>query len=421
VRTVEDRDTLDVARIRRDFPILETKLYDGLPLVYLDNAASTHTPLPVVEAITRCYTSCYANVHRGVHWLSEQTTAAYEEARDKVRGFLNAAHAEEVVFTRGTTEGINLVARSWGDANLRAGDEILLTELEHHSNLVPWQQLSERTGAVIRYIPVNADGQLQWEQLDELLTARVKLVAMAAVSNVLGTILPLEKIIPRAHEVGARVLVDAAQSVPHMPTDVQALGCDFLAFSGHKMCGSSGIGALYVRREILAGMPPFQGGGSMIRKVEMERSTYADPPQRFEAGTPAIVPAIALGAAVDYLQTIGLDAIHEHERRLTKRAHELLSTLSGVRLLGPEPDDKAGVVSFTLVNQKGREIHPHDVAHLLDRQGVAVRAGHHCTMPLHRKLCLSATTRASFYLYNTWEEVEVFVTALDKVKHVFQR
>lgn len=413
---------LDPLALRRDFPILDLRLHEaGVPLAYLDNAATTQSPRPVVEAMVRAYEGGYANVHRGIHWLSDQATIAYEGAREKVRGFVGAETIEEIVFTRGTTEAINLVARSWGDANVRAGDEILLTLLEHHSNIVPWQQLAARTGAVLRYIPIHDDGKLDLSTLDQLLTKKTRLLAVTAVSNVLGTITPLAELIPRAQAVGARVLVDAAQSVPHTVTDVRKMGADFLAFSGHKMLAGSGIGGLYAKRALLEAMPPFQGGGSMIHRVELERFTPAELPAKFEAGTPAIVPAIALGAAIDYLNQIGMAEILEHEHRLVRETHEALARFSTLKILGPPPAEKGGVVTFSLRGPHGREIHPQDIAQVLDRQGVAVRAGHHCAMPLHERLGLVASTRASFYLYNTSVDIERLVAGIEKVLHVFRR
>ncbi len=337
--------------------------------------------------------------------------------RGKVQAFIGARTPQEVIFTHGTTESINLVAHSWGDANLRPGDEILLTEMEHHANIVPWHQVAARTGAVVQlHSDCPDDGRLQLDALDELLTQRTKIVAVAAVSNVLGTVNPLERIIPRAHAAGAVVLVDAAQSVPHAKTDVRALGADFVVFSGHKMLGPTGVGVLYGRRELLESMPPFLGGGSMIRRVTTAGFEPAELPAKFEAGTPPIVSAIGLGAAIDYLQAIGIDAIHSHEQVLCRRAHDVLRAVAGVRLLGPSPENKTGIVSFVL-----DRVHAHDIAQLLDRQGIAVRAGHHCAMPLHKRLGLSATTRASFYFYNTTAEVDRLGTALEEIKRVFRR
>ncbi len=409
-------DTLDVERLRADFPILSAVRPDGQSLVYLDNAATTQRPRQVIDAVVDVYASRYANVHRGIHWLSDQTTDLYEESREKIREFINAAAREEVIFTCGTTEGINLVARSWGEANIQAGDEILLSEMEHHSNIVPWQQLAERTGAEVRWIPITDDGRLQMEALDDLLWRRTKLVAVTAVSNVLGTINPIEEIARRAHAVGATVLVDAAQSVPQLPLDVQALGADFVAFSGHKMLGPTGVGILWGRRELLDAMPPFLGGGSMIRRVRTDGFEPAELPAKFEAGTPPIVSAIGLGAAVDYLRRIGWDAIERHERMLTERAHSVLSDVGGVRIIGPPPADKSGIVSFVVEG-----IHAHDVAQLLDRHGVAVRTGHHCAMPLHQRYGLTATARASFYFYNTPLEIDMLGEALADAKRIFRR
>ncbi len=408
--------TFDPEAVRGDFPILARKLHDGVSLAYLDNAATTQRPRRVIQAIVDAYESHYANVHRGIHWLADQTTDLFEEAREKVRRFIHAPSVEQVIFTRGATEAINLVARSWGDANVAAGDEILVTEMEHHSNLVPWHQLAQRTGAVVRGVPVTDDGRLDLDAFDRALSPRTRMVAVTAISNVLGTINPVDQIVRRAHEAGALVLVDGAQSVPHTPTDVEALGADFVAFSGHKMMGPSGVGVLYGRRAQLEAMPPFQGGGSMIRRVWVDGFEPGELPARFEAGTPPIVPAIGLGAAVDYLSAIGPEAVHRHERQLTARAHEVLKDVEGVRILGPEPAHKAGIVSFTL-----DRIHAHDVAQLLDRHGIAVRAGHHCAMPLHKRFGIPASSRASFYFYNTLEEIDRLGEALRRVKEVFRR
>ncbi len=407
---------LDPEALRPDFPILSVRLHDDVPLVYLDNAATTQRPRSVIQSLVDVYEKQYANVHRGIHWLSDQSTDLYEETREKARAFINAPAREQVIFTYGTTEGINLVAHSWGAANIKPGDEILLTEMEHHSNLVPWQQLSAERGAVLRHIPVTDDGLLDLTSLPSLLTAKTKLVAVCAVSNVLGTINPIAEIIRAAHAVGAVVLVDAAQSVPHMATDVQALDVDFLAFSGHKMLGPSGVGILYGKRELLDAMPPFLGGGSMIRRVKLDSFEPAELPAKFEAGTPPIVPAIGLGAAIDYLNAIGMEKIHRYEQILTERAHQVLAEVGGVRILGPAPAQKGGIVSFTLEG-----IHAHDIAQLLDRQGIAVRAGHHCAMPLHKRLGVNASARASFYFYNTLAEVELLGTALEEAKRVFRK
>ncbi len=407
---------LDPMTYRSDFPILSREVRPGVPLIYFDNAASTQHPREVIQSIVSCYEEHYANVHRGIHQLAQESDALFEFARQKVQAFINAPEPEQCIFTYGATSGINIVARSWGDANIRPGDEILLTEMEHHANLVPWQQLAERKGAVLRHIPLTDDGRLELGALDELLTARTRLVAFASISNVLGTINPVEEIIRRAHAVGALALVDGAQSVPHQETDVQAMDADFLVFSGHKMLGPSGVGVLYGKRELLEAMPPFLGGGNMIRRVRLDGFEPNDLPAKFEAGTPPIVAAIGLGAAIDYLSRIGMDAIARHERLLAIRAHEILESMEDVRILGPAPEHKAGIISFTY----GR-VHPHDVAEVLDRSGIAVRAGHHCAMPLHQRYQVGATARASFYLYNTLAEVEQIGPALEAAKRVFHR
>ncbi len=400
---------LDIERVRADFPALSRTVH-GHPLVFLDSAASSQKPLPVLEAMDRVYRECYANVHRGIYAFSEEATLAYENARDRVASFINAPVREEIIFTRNTTEAINLVAYAWGRTNIRPGDRILLSEMEHHSNLVPWQLLAQETGAQLVYLPITDDGLLRMDLLDSLLDERVRLVAVTMMSNVLGTVNPVKEIIRRAHAAGAVVLVDAAQAVPHMPVDVQDLDCDFLAFSGHKMCGPTGIGVLYGKEALLEAMPPFLGGGDMIRKVEWESATWNRLPWKFEAGTPAFVEGIGLGAAVDYLTAIGMEAIAAHERELTAYALERLSALPGLNIIGPPAHQRGGVVAFTF-----RGIHPHDVAHMLDMEGIAVRAGHHCAQPLHRRLGLTATVRASFYLYNTPQEVDVLAQALERI------
>ncbi len=400
---------LDIERVRADFPALSRTVHSR-PLVFLDSAASSQKPLPVLEAMERVYRECYANVHRGIYAFSEEATLAYENARDRVASLINAPVREEIIFTRNTTEAINLVAYAWGRTNVRPGDRILLTEMEHHSNLVPWQLLAQEKGAQLVYLPITDDGLLRMDLLDSLLDERVKLVAVTMMSNVLGTVNPVKEIICRAHAAGAVVLVDAAQSVPHMPVDVQDLDCDFLAFSGHKMCGPTGIGVLYGKEALLEAMPPFLGGGDMIRKVEWESATWNRLPWKFEAGTPAFVEGIGLGAAVDYLTAIGMEAIAAHERELTAYALERLSALLGLNIVGPPAHQRGGVVAFTF-----RGIHPHDIAHMLDMEGIAVRAGHHCAQPLHRRLGLTATVRASFYLYNTAEEVDALARALERI------
>ena len=416
MNTLAQSPPLDPLAYRGDFPILGREVRAGVPLIYFDNAASTQHPREVIQSIVSCYEEHYANVHRGIHQLAQESDDLFDQARETVRAFINAPAPEECIFTYGATSGINTVARSWGDANVKPGDEILLTEMEHHANLVPWQQLAERRGAVLRHIPLTEDGLLQLDALDALLTERTRLVAFAAISNVLGTINPVGEIIRRAHQAGALALVDGAQSVPHQKTDVQALDVDFLVFSGHKMLGPSGVGVLYGKRELLEAMPPFLGGGSMIRRVLLDRFEPGDLPAKFEAGTPPIVSAIGLGAAIDYLDRIGMDAIARHERLLVTRAHEVLKGIEGLRVLGPAPEQKAGTVSFTL-----DQVHAHDVAEVLDRSGIAIRAGHHCAMPLHKRYGVGATARASFYLYNTLAEVEQLGPAIEAAKRVFHR
>jgi cysteine desulfurase/selenocysteine lyase len=406
-------------RYRGDFPVLARKVHGEVPLVYLDNAATTQRPRQVIRAIVEAYEGYYANVHRGIHTLAEESTAMYEAARKKVADLIHSPSPQQVIFTRGATESINLVARSWGDANVRAGDRILVTQMEHHANLVPWHQLAERSGAVIRCAPITNDGRLDREAFARLLEERPRLVAVAAVSNVLGTINPVDWIVRRSHEAGALVLVDGAQSVPHQPTNVAALDVDFLAFSGHKMLGPTGVGVLYGKRDLLEAMPPFMGGGHMIDEVfETSYRPSREIPDRFEPGTPPIVPAIGLGAAINYLQTIGLDAVAQHENRLVKRAYDRLQAVEGLQILGPSPDCRAGILSFTF---RDSQPHPHDVAAELDKRGIAVRAGHHCAMPLHQRYAIGASTRASFYLYNTEEEVEALGKALEEVRHFFRR
>lgn len=405
----------DVHTIRRDFPALQ-QLVHGKPLVYLDNAATTQKPQSVIDALVRFYTADCANIHRGVHELSERATRAYEGTRSRIRKFLGAAEDREIIFVRGATEGINLVAQSFGRSKVRLGDEVVISALEHHSNIVPWQQLAQRTGCRVKFLPITDDGQLVPDALDDLLTERTRLVSVVAVSNVLGTVNAVSKVIQRAHEAGALVLVDAAQSAPHGTTDVRAWDADFVAFSGHKMLGPSGIGVLYGREAILESMPPFLGGGSMIHRVTLDGFTPNEIPSRFEAGTPPIVPAIGLAAAIEYLQTTGLENIHRYERVLTKQAFEMLVRLDGVRILGPAPSLRGGMVSFVVEG-----VQANDLAMTLDEQGVAVRAGHHCAMPLHARLGVSASTRASFYFYNTPEEVEKLGEALQKALRVLRR
>ncbi|MEM6328796.1 MAG: cysteine desulfurase [Planctomycetota bacterium] len=417
--TIADADLLPES-VRADFPILQETTAHGRPIVFLDSAASSQRPRQVIDAVSRFYEHDYANVHRGIHTLSERATDAYELARRKAQEFIGAAHAREVIFTGGTTDGINIVARSWGDANVRAGDELLLNPMEHHSNLVPWFQLAERTGAAVKHIPLTDDGRLDLGRLPEVLSERTKLVAVTAVSNTLGTINPVAELTRRAHDAGAVVLVDAAQSVPHMATDVARDGVDFLVFGAHKMCGPSGVGVLYGREAVLDAMPPMLGGGSMINRVYADRFTPAELPAKFEAGTPPIAQAVGLGAAIDYLQAIGLEQIARHEHALVAHAWRRLQEVDGIRLLGPEPSDAAGVAQRAgLVSLVLDRPHAHDIAQLLDRDGLAVRAGHHCTQPLHDLLGISASTRASFYLYNTPGEIDLLVESLKSVRQRF--
>ena len=397
--------------IREDFPILKQQAH-GQPLIYFDNAASSQKPRAVLEALRHYYEHDNANVHRGLHLLSTRATEAYEAARTKVAKFLNAANEDEIIFTRGTTEAINLVANSWGAGFLREGDVILLTEMEHHSNLVPWQLLAERTGARLRFLPVQEDGTLALGALDTVLTREVKLFAFTHISNSLGTINPVADLCNAARAVGAITLVDAAQSAGHLFLDVQALGCDFLALSGHKMCGPTGIGALYGRAELLEAMPPWQGGGEMILSVTYERSTFKKAPGKFEAGTPNIADAIGLGAAIDYLEEIGRAAIFEHDTKLAAYAHTRLEQLPGVRVLGPR--ERAGLVGFVM-----EAAHPHDLTTYADQFGLALRGGHHCNQPLMRKFGLPGTARASFYFYNTAEEVDRMIEILEAASRFF--
>lgn len=403
---------LDVAKIRTDFPVLDQEVREGVPLIYLDNAATSQKPEAVIEAMNDYYLRYNANVHRGIHKLSELATDAYEGARKRIAKYINAASWREVIYTRNTTESINVVMWSWGLENLGAGDVILSTEMEHHSNIVPWQLLAERTGAEVRYVPVTAGGELDMEAFHKMLNERVKLVTIMHKSNVLGTVQPVREIADTAHAVGALLLVDGAQSVPHMPVDVQELDCDFFVFSSHKMLGPTGIGILYGKRAILEEMPPFMGGGDMIKKVTLEGTRYNDLPYRFEAGTPAIAEAIGFGAAVDYLLNIGLEKIYAHEVAVTGYALERLAEVPGVRVLGPaDAAQRAGVASMIIDG-----LHPHDVAEVMNYHGLAVRAGHHCAQPLHICYNVVASTRASFYLYNTFEEVDRLIEGLYKVK-----
>jgi cysteine desulfurase / selenocysteine lyase len=408
---IRGKKVYDVYRIRDDFPILNERS-NGKPLVYLDNAATGQKPRAVLETVDWAYRHAYANVHRGVHTLSERATKAYEDARARVQQFINAADAREIVFVRGTTEAINLVASSFGRENIREGDEILITEMEHHSNIVPWQLLRDQTGAKLRVVPINESGELMLEEFERLLNERTRIVAVVHVSNALGTINSVKRITDMAHSVGAKVLIDGAQAVPHMRVDVKALGCDFYAFSSHKLYGPSGVGVLYGRYDLLEAMPPYQGGGEMIRRVTFKRSDYAKPPTRFEAGTPNIVGPVGLAAAIDYIDQLGLDNIAAHEDGLLRYAMEATAEIPGMRVIGTAAR-KASILSFELEG-----IHPHDIGTIVDHEGVALRAGHHCAMPVMDHFKVPATTRASFGLYNTREDVDVLVASLHKVREV---
>ena len=405
---------LDVDRLRAEFPVLERETRPGVPLVYLDSAATSQKPRVVLEAMTSFYERQNANIHRGIHRLAEEATEAYESARRRIGAFIGAPDPAEIVFTRNATESVNLVASTWGRTQLRAGDLIVLTEMEHHANLVPWQMLAAERDLRLAHIPIDGDGRLDADAYRELLARGPRLVAFTAMSNVLGTITPAAEMTAQAQAAGARVLLDAAQSVPHLPTDVRALGADFVVFSGHKMCGPTGIGVLYARRELLEQMPPYQGGGDMIRRVSLHTFTPNDVPYKFEAGTPAIAEAIGLGAAVDFLGGIGMQAVHAHEAAITEYALERLSEVLGLHVFGPPAAERGGVASFSMT-----EAHPHDVAQILDSLGIAVRAGHHCAMPIHEVLGVPATTRASFYLYTTPAEIDRLIDGLHKVKHLF--
>ncbi len=400
--------------IRKDFPILSRQVH-GKPLVYLDSTASSQKPVAVIEAMSTYYETTHANVHRGVYEISEEATTRMEKARVKIARFINARQSKQVIFTRNTTESINLVAYSWGNTNIAAGDLIVLTELEHHSNLIPWQLLARRTGARLEFVPITDEGLLRLDIYEQLLQQQPKLVAFTHMSNVLGTINPAQQMIAQAHAAGATVLLDAAQSVPHLPVDVQSLDIDFLCFSGHKMLGPTGIGILYGKRELLEAMPPFMGGGEMIRKVGLRESTWNDLPWKFEAGTPAIAEAIGLGAAVDYLTELGMENVQRHEQEITAHAMEQLQAVPELTIYGPEAARRGGVVSFTLA-----DIHAHDLASILDQEvGVAIRAGHHCAQPLLDRLGLAATARASFYVYTIPEDIDVLVQGLHKALRIF--
>tara|TARA_Y100000294_G_scaffold123881_2_gene115243 strand:+ start:3371 stop:4612 length:1242 start_codon:yes stop_codon:yes gene_type:complete len=404
----------DVKKIREDFPILSRELY-GKPLVYLDNAATSQKPRQVIDALTDYYTNYNANVHRGVHTLSQEATDLYEGARTKVARFINADEPEEIVWTRNTTESINLVAHTWAKANIQAGDEIVVTPMEHHSNLVPWQQVARESGAKLRIMPLAEDAGLDMSQIDQYITSRTKLLAMVHVSNGIGAVNPVKELAAKARKVGAAVLVDGAQSVPHMPVDVKDIDCDFMAFSGHKMLGPTGIGALYVKREILEEMDPFLTGGEMVLEVWYDRASWNDLPMRFEAGTPNIADAVGLGAAVDYLEGIGMENIRQHEVQLTEYALDAFKEIEAVDLFGPlESERRGGILSFHT-----DIVHPHDLGTFLDRDAIAIRTGHHCTMPLMRSLGVVASARASLYLYNTEEEIDCLVDSLKRALRYF--
>lgn len=402
------------ADIRKDFPILSRQVH-GKPLVYLDSTASSQKPYQVIEAMSAYYETTHANVHRGVYEISEEATAKMEKARVKVARFIKARQSKQIIFTRNTTESINLVAYSWGNTNISSGDLIVLTEMEHHSNLVPWQLLAQRTGARLEFVPITDEGLLRLDIYEQLLQQKPRLVAFTHMSNVLGTINPVQQMIAQAHAAGATVLIDAAQSVPHMPVDVQALDADFLCFSSHKMLGPTGVGVLYGKRDLLEAMPPFMGGGDMIRTVGLRQSTWNDLPWKFEAGTPSIAEAIGLGAAVDYLNELGMENVRQHEQEITAYAMAQLQTVPGLTIYGPDATLRGGVISFTL-----GDIHPHDLASILDQEvGVAIRAGHHCAQPLMERYAIAATARASFYVYTVPADIDVLVQGLHKALQIF--
>src|SRR5687767_12514847 len=402
----------DVQKIRRDFPILSQKIH-GKPLVYLDNAATTQKPQAVIDAMVRSYAEDNANIHRGVHLLSERATRAYEESRIKVQKFLNAPDVREIIFVRGTTEAINLVAQTFGRANIGKGDEVLITEMEHHSNIVPWQLICEEKGAQLKVIPITDEGELRMDLVDSLLSDRTKIVAVVHVSNALGTINPITTIVEKAHARGIPVLVDGAQAVAHMPVDVQALGCDFYALSGHKLFGPTGIGVLWGRLPLLESMPPYQGGGDMISAVTFKKTTYNEVPNKFEAGTPNIAGSVGLGAAIDYMNGVDFESLQAYEDELLAYGTNALSSLTGIRMVGTATR-KSSILSFVM-----DDVHPHDIGTILDQEGVAIRTGHHCTQPLMERLCVPATARASLALYNTKEEIDALVGALARVREIF--
>jgi len=408
---------LSIENIRKDFPILKRKVRDNKPLVYLDNASTTQKPKQVIDALTNYYNNYNANIHRSVYSIAEEATEAYEKVRDKVAKFLNISKREEIIFVRGTTEGINLVAYAWGRKHIKEGDIIVTTEYEHHSNIVPWQLLVKEKGAKLEYIEINDNGELILDQLDKYLaTGKVKLVVFSLMSNVLGTISDAEKIISKCHEAGVKTLVDAAQAVPHMSVDVTKLGCDFFAFSAHKMLGPTGIGVLWVRKSVLETMDPFHGGGDMIREVHKYETTWNDLPYKFEAGTPNIAGVIGFGSAIDYLSQLGMETVRKHEMELTQYALDKMSQIKGIVIYGPKDVSKrGGVISFNF-----HDVHPHDVATIVDREGIAIRSGHHCAQVLMEKLNVAATNRASFYIYNTKQDVDKLIQSLGKVSELFK-
>ncbi|HXG06083.1 MAG TPA: cysteine desulfurase [Nitrososphaera sp.] len=411
------KGALDVEKIRADFPILNRKVNGGKPLIYLDNAATTQKPLVVIDAIRDYYLNYNSNIHRAVHQLAEEATAAFEKTRKKVAKFINAKSTEEIIFTRNATEAINLVAYSWGRANVKKGDKIVITEIEHHSNIVPWQILTSEKGAKLEYIGVDDNGYLKLHEYQQHFDSnRVKLVSVTHMSNVLGTIVPVRDIIKMSHEKGIPVLIDGAQSVPHMKVDVQEMDCDFMAFSAHKMLGPTGVGVLYVKRDLLEKMPPFMGGGDMIKEVHKHETRYNDLPYKFEGGTPNIADVIGFGAAIDYLDNLGMDRVREHEIELIKYALDAVSGVKGVTLYGPpDANDRGGVVSFNI-----GDIHPHDLATIMNDHGIAIRSGHHCAQVLMERLDVAATSRASFYIYNTKEEIDKFIGALEEARRLFK-
>lgn len=406
---------LDVQAIRQDFPILHQRLARDVPLVYLDTAATAQKPHCVVTKLVECYEQYNSNVHRGIHQLGDRMTVELEAAREKVRRFIDAGEPDEIIFTSGSTMSLNMVAHGWARKFLKPDDEILLNPMEHHANLVPWQLAAAATGATLKFIPLTSDGRLDMSTLDVLLTRKTKLLAVSGMSNVLGTVNPIDELARRAHDVGALICVDGAQSVPHLPTNVRSPQIDFLAFSGHKLYGPTGIGVLYARRQLLESMDPFLAGGHMIREVFLDSSTWADPPAKFEAGTCPFAEAVALGTAIDYIQKLGLPAIGQYEHQLSVQAHEKLAQVPGVTIHGPAVEHKGAILSFTVEG-----VHPHDLSEILDRRGVAIRAGHHCTMPLHELLGLTATARASLAFYNTFDEVDALVDAVQGARKVFR-